>query len=229
MRKVVLGLGISLDGYIARPDGSVDFLFMPKDYSMGPFFATIDVSIMGRKTYDVALKMGGGSYNDSGLKSYVFSHSQPPGARGGVTFVNESPKIFVEKLRKSPGKSIWLMGGELVRDFLKLDLVDELYIGVVPVLIGEGLPLVPARLSAARVFLARKQDFLERHDCPQVRPRAPQTQEEITGRTALRLSLPPPRRPRGQRNHLSFSWTSNQFPPLEPSCRLELPQSKVRP
>jgi len=49
MRKVVLGLGISLDGYIARPDGAVDFLFMPKDYSMGPFFATIDTAVMGRK------------------------------------------------------------------------------------------------------------------------------------------------------------------------------------
>ena len=50
MRKVVLGLGISLDGHIARPDGAVDFLFMPKDYSMGPFFATIDTALMGRKT-----------------------------------------------------------------------------------------------------------------------------------------------------------------------------------
>jgi len=60
---------------------------------------------MGRKTYDVALKMSGGSYNDSDLKSYVFSHSQPPGARAGVTFVNESPRTFVEKLRKSPGKT----------------------------------------------------------------------------------------------------------------------------
>jgi hypothetical protein len=49
MRKVVLGLGISLDGYIARPDGAVDFLFMPKDYSMGPFFATIDTAIMGAR------------------------------------------------------------------------------------------------------------------------------------------------------------------------------------
>jgi len=65
MRKVVLGLGISLDGYIARPDGAVDFLFMPKDYSMGPFFATIDTAVMGRKTYDVALKMGGGGFGDS--------------------------------------------------------------------------------------------------------------------------------------------------------------------
>jgi dihydrofolate reductase len=53
MRRIVLGLGISLDGYIARPDGSVDFLFMPKDYSMGPFFKTIDIAIMGRKTYEV--------------------------------------------------------------------------------------------------------------------------------------------------------------------------------
>ena len=60
MRKVVLGLAISLDGYIARSDGSVDFLFMPKDYSMAPFFATVDVAIMGRKTLDAGLKMGGG-------------------------------------------------------------------------------------------------------------------------------------------------------------------------
>ena len=59
MRKVVLGLGISLDGYIARHDGAVDFLFMPRDYSMAPFFATIDTAIMGRKTYDDALKWAG--------------------------------------------------------------------------------------------------------------------------------------------------------------------------
>lgn len=54
MRKVILGLGISLDGYIARPNGAVDFLFMPKDYSMPPFFATIDTAVMGRKTLDAA-------------------------------------------------------------------------------------------------------------------------------------------------------------------------------
>jgi len=52
MRKVILGLGISLDGYIARPDGAVDFLFMPKDYSMASFFATVDTAIMGRKTLE---------------------------------------------------------------------------------------------------------------------------------------------------------------------------------
>ena len=160
MRNVVLGLGISLDGYIARLNGAVDFLFMPKDYSMGPFFATIDTAVIGRKTYDVALKMGGGSYNGSGMKSYVFSHSQPPGERNGVTFVNESPKSFVEKLRKRSGKNIWLMGGgELARDFLKDDLVDELYIGIVPVLIGEGVPLFPSGFPQREFTLLENKTF----------------------------------------------------------------------
>jgi dihydrofolate reductase len=159
MRKVILGLGISLDGYIARPDGAVDFLFMPKDYSMGPFFATIDAALMGRKTYDVALKMGGG-FGDSKMKSYVFSHSQPPGERSGVTFVNEPPKSFLEKLRKLPGKNIWLMGGgDLARDFLKDDLVDELYIGVVPVLIGEGIPLFPSGFPQREFTLLENKTF----------------------------------------------------------------------
>jgi dihydrofolate reductase len=159
MRKVVLGLGISLDGYIARPDGAVDFLFMPKDYSMGPFFAIIDTALMGRKTYDVALKMGGG-FGGSAMKSYVFSHSQPPGERGGVTFVNESPRNFLVKLREQPGKNIWLMGGgELARDFLKDDLVDELYIGIVPTLIGEGIPLFPSGFPQREFLLLENKTF----------------------------------------------------------------------
>src|SRR5579859_571758 len=76
-RKVILGLGISLDGYIARPDGSVDFLFMPKDYSMGPFFKTIDAAVLGRKTYDDGLKMGGTFTGP--IKYFVLSKSLPAG------------------------------------------------------------------------------------------------------------------------------------------------------
>src|SRR5882762_4535216 len=86
MRKVVLGLGISLDGYIARLDGSVDFLFMPKDYSMGPFFRTIDTAVLGRKTYDDGLKMGG-TFGGS-IKYFVFSNNLPTDKRKGVTFTN---------------------------------------------------------------------------------------------------------------------------------------------
>jgi len=145
MRKVVLGLGLSIDGYIARLDDAVDFLFMPKDYSMAPFFATIDTAIMGRKTLDAGLKMGGGEQmRASSIAYYVFSHSQPPGERDHVVFVNQPPRAFVSRLLKRPGKDIWLMGGgELARDFLKADLIDQLYLGIVPVLLGEGIPLFP--------------------------------------------------------------------------------------
>lgn len=159
MRKVVLGLGISLDGYIARPDGSVDFLFVPKDYSMGPFFKTIDVAVLGRKTYNDALKMGG-SFTGSKMESYVFSHSLPPGERDGVIFTNDSPSNLVAAIRKKPGKNIWLMGGgELIRAFLKEDLVDELYIGVVPTLLGEGIPLFPSGFPQREFDLVENKSY----------------------------------------------------------------------
>jgi dihydrofolate reductase len=159
MRKVVLGLGISLDGYIARRDGSVDFLFMPKDYSMAPFFKTIDIAIMGRKTWEVALKMGG-SFGGSSTTSYVMSGSQPPGERGCVIFTNQTPAALVAKIRKHRGKDIWLMGGgELARDFLKADLVDELYLGIVPVLLGAGLPLFPSGFPQRDFALLENKTF----------------------------------------------------------------------
>src|ERR1700730_9811771 len=104
MRRVVLGLGISLDGYIARPNGPVDVLFMPKDYSMASFFASVDTAIMGRKTLEAGLKMSGGSLPASSMATYVFSRSKQPGEGDGWTFVNESPAAFVSKLRKRPGK-----------------------------------------------------------------------------------------------------------------------------
>jgi dihydrofolate reductase len=145
MRKVVLGLGISLDGYIARPNGAVDFLFMPKDYSMGPFFATVDTAIMGRKSLEAGLKMSGGKLPRMNMAMYVFSNSKPPGERDGLVFINKSPASFIRQLRKRPGKDIWLMGGgELARAFLKADLVDRLYLGIVPILLGKGIPLFPS-------------------------------------------------------------------------------------
>ncbi|HLK05343.1 MAG TPA: dihydrofolate reductase family protein [Candidatus Acidoferrum sp.] len=153
-RKVIAGLGISLDGYIARKDGSVDFLFMPKDYSMGPFIKSIDTAVLGRKTYDDGLKMGGTFTGP--IKYFVLSKSLPAGERNGVTFTNESPTTAIAEIRKQPGKHIWLMGGgELIRDFLKEDLVDELYLGVVPTLIGEGIPLFPSG------FPQREFDLIE--------------------------------------------------------------------
>lgn len=160
MRKVVYGVGISLDGYIARLDGSVDFLFMPKDYSMAPFIRRMGLALMGRKTYEVGLKMSGGNFDSQGMKCYVFSRTEPEGERGGVTFVSESPKEFLAELRKKKGKDIWLMGGgELTRDFLREDLVDEIYLGVLPVLIGQGIPAFPEGFPQREFALLENKTF----------------------------------------------------------------------
>jgi dihydrofolate reductase len=161
MRKVVFGLGISLDGYIARLDGSVDFLFMPKDYSLAAFFKSIDTAIMGRKTYEVSLKMGGsGSFSGSSMTTYVMSRSLPVGTRDGLIFVGQSPAELIAEIRNRSGKNIWMMGGgELAREFLKADLIDELYLGVVPVLLGEGLPLFPSGFPQRDFALVENKTF----------------------------------------------------------------------
>ena len=85
------------------------------------------------------------------IKTYVLSRTLPPGEREGKIFVNVSPEALVEEIRQRKGKDIWLMGGgEIARDFLKADLVDELHLGVVPVLLGEGLPLFPSGFPSAQ-------------------------------------------------------------------------------
>jgi len=112
---------------------------------MTRFFATIDTIVMGRKTLDAAIVMMGGSFKSPvNIPHHVFSRTQPPGERDGVIFTNQSPAAWLRKIRARPGKHIFHMGGgELARSFLQADLIDELSLGVVPILLGDGLPLFP--------------------------------------------------------------------------------------
>jgi dihydrofolate reductase len=161
MRKIILSLGISIDGYIARRDGTFDFLFMPRDFmhEFAAFNASIDTVIMGRKTYDVAKDQGEDSFEPK-MKTYVFSRTLPPGEREGKTFVNASPQALVEEIRRHKGKDVWLMGGgEIARDFLKADLVDELHLGVVPLLLGAGLPLFPSEFPQRNFELIENKSY----------------------------------------------------------------------
>jgi dihydrofolate reductase len=149
MRKVILGCGLTLDGYIARPDGSVDFLVMPKGAAklMADFYASIDTIVFGRKTFEAMQRMiaqGEHEAPKGPWKTYVFSRTLPSGERDGMTFVKDSPAAFMRKLRKKRGKHICHMGGgELARSFLQADLVDELWMHVVPILLGQGIPIFP--------------------------------------------------------------------------------------
>ena len=149
-RKVILGFGISIDGYIARRNGAIDFLVMDEEGErlMADFFAKIDTTIMGRKTAVGWAKMrkSGEIPDTPGMANYVVSRRWKPGKREGFEVVSGSLTAFVKKLKRRPGKDIYLGGGgELCRSFLQQDLVDELYIGVAPILLGDGIPGFPGK------------------------------------------------------------------------------------
>jgi dihydrofolate reductase len=149
-RKVILGFGISLDGYIARRNGTLDFLVIDKEGEalMAEFFSKIDTTIMGRKTAAAAanLRESGEMPETPGMTNYVVSRRWKPGKREGFEVVSGSLTAFVKKLKRRPGKDIYLGGGgELCRSFLQEDLVDELYIGVAPILLGDGIPGFPGK------------------------------------------------------------------------------------
>jgi dihydrofolate reductase len=157
---VILGVSMSLDGLIARANGDIDFLIHPKDFSPGAFYASADAAIMGRKTLEAGLRMTGGKLPKTSMKMYVMSRTQPPGERDGVIFVDESPTALVARMRKQPGKDIWLTGGgEIAREFLKEDLVDEMYLGIVPMLLGEGIPLFPAGFPQREFTLTENKTY----------------------------------------------------------------------
>jgi dihydrofolate reductase len=155
-RKVILGFGISLDGYIARRNGAMDFLVIDKEGEalMADFFAGIDTTIMGRKTAAATEEMrkSGEMPETPGMANYVFSRRWKPGKRDGFEVVTGSLTAFVKKLKRRPGKNIYLGGGgELCRSFLQEDLIDELYLGVDPILLGDGIPGFPGKFPQ-RVF-----------------------------------------------------------------------------
>src|ERR1039458_2689310 len=158
-RKVILGFGISLDGYIARRNGAMDFLVIDKEGEalMADFFARIDTTIMGRKTAAATAEMrkSGEIPEMPGITNYVFSRRWKPGKRDGFEVVTGSLTAFVKKLKRRPGKDIYLGGGgELARSFLQEDLVDALFIGVGPILLGDGIDRKSTRLNSSHLGIS---------------------------------------------------------------------------
>jgi dihydrofolate reductase len=148
-RKVIVHIGTSADGYIARPDGDLEWLTSRPApagfYGINAFMRSIDTMLLGRKTYDASLRMG--AKFDSKGRYIIFSrHAPPAGAPSGVEFVSGALGPFVRRLRAQPGKDIWLMGGgELIASGLDEHVIDEFVISMAPVFIGDGIPLIARR------------------------------------------------------------------------------------
>ena len=148
-RRVVLSVAVSVDGYLARRDGAIDWLPRPnssgEDYGCEAFLATVDTLIMGRRTYEQVLALGAWPYGDK--RTHVFSTTRYSGGPEGVEFVDCDIAAFVRELKSGPGTgSIWLVGGaEIIAACLGGGVVDELVLTVVPVLLGEGISLFPTR------------------------------------------------------------------------------------
>lgn len=148
-RKVIVHIAASADGYIARPDDDLEWLTSRPApagfYGMNAFMKTIDTLLLGRKTYEASLRLGGKF--DAKTKTIVFSrHAPPADVPPGVEFESGDVAAVVQRLRERQGKDIWLMGGgELIASFLDAQAIDEFVVSVVPVFIGDGIPLIARR------------------------------------------------------------------------------------
>jgi dihydrofolate reductase len=159
MRKVRYSVAMSLDGFIADPRGGYDWIIMDPAIDFGAFLSTIDTVLMGRRTFELARQQGPEAAMP-GMKSYVFSRTLRAADHPDVTVVAENAAPMVEALRSQDGKDIWLMGGGvLFKSLLDAGVVDTVEVGVVPVLLGDGIPLLPGASGSTRLALTKAESF----------------------------------------------------------------------
>jgi len=139
MRKIILGLAVSLDGYIEGPNGEYDWCLTDQDYGMSAFFKRIDSIFMGRKSYELALSMGDVAMPGfPKLKEYIFSNTLDK-VRKDAILIHGDVAGQVKEIKSEPGKDIWLFGGAgLTTSLINLGLVDEIGLAVHPILLGSG-------------------------------------------------------------------------------------------
>ena len=161
MRRVILSVAMSLDGYIAGPHGEYDWISMDPDIDFGALFKQFDTRLMGRKSWDEARKVQASGAPTMEMPTYVFSRSlRQADAPGGGVIVSNDLKKTVTELKQLQGKDIWLWGGgELFQSMLDLRLVDGVEIAIVPVLLGAGLRMLPAAKHRAKLKLVKHRVY----------------------------------------------------------------------
>jgi dihydrofolate reductase len=153
MRRVRYVVAMSLDGYIAGPNSEADWIIMDPDIDFQALFEQFDAFLLGRRTFEAI--GGAGSGGHSGVQTIVFSRTLRQQDYPNLTIVSENPQQVLAELRSKSGKDIWLFGGGLLfRSLLEARLVDAVEVSVMPVLLGEGIPLLPAKPSSERYKLS---------------------------------------------------------------------------
>lgn len=154
MRHVIYSVAASLDGYIAGPRGEFDWIPQEPDLDWDAFMARFDTVLMGRRTYETA------KTSLPKMRCYVFSKTLQLAAHPQVTVVSQNAAERVSALRQEPGRDIWLMGGGvLFRSLLLPGLVDRVEVGLVPILLGRGVPLLPEMERYARLALQSIREY----------------------------------------------------------------------
>ncbi len=162
---IQLYIATSLDGYIAKNNDSVDWLDeMPhpegEDYGYEEFYSGVDTVIMGRKTYDVVVGFGV-EWPYSDCKTYVVTRDQNfKGKLGNPTTINDLSPETIREIRNESRKNIWLVGGgRLVAEFLNQGWIDEMIISLMPVVLGEGIPLFPPKIKESWFSLEKSRSY----------------------------------------------------------------------
>ena len=149
---------MSLDGYIAGPNGEIDWIVIDPDIDFGALMVAFDTLLLGRKTYE-ATRQQGGTGGMPGMEAYVFSRTLRQADCPGVT-VSHQPADTLAVLKAARGKDIWLFGGgSLFRSLLELGLVDAVEVAVIPVLLGGGLPLLPHPAKEAKLRFVKHRIY----------------------------------------------------------------------
>jgi dihydrofolate reductase len=159
MRKIRYNVAISLDGFIAGPKGEADWIVADPEVDFAGLWAQFDIGLMGRKTYDVArLRLGEAAFQ--GMNIAVASRTMRQSDHPKITVISELTRERIRALRQQAEKDIWLFGGgELFRDLLTMGEVDMVEVSVMPVLLGEGVKMLPNPAARAKLKLSGQKIY----------------------------------------------------------------------